>query len=55
MGYEGACIDAQVQGDALKSALSDESFLIEKSWLFNYRVLLKSQHLQDGGATFRRT
>jgi hypothetical protein len=55
MGYEGACIDAQVQGDASKSALSDESFLLEKSWLLSQRVLKNSQHLQYGGTTFRRT
>jgi hypothetical protein len=47
VGDDGACIFEQMQVDALRKALLDDSFLIGKPWLFKYQVYLVYQQEDD--------
>ena len=47
VGDDGACIDAQMQLDALREALGNDNYLISRPWLFKYRVYLIHQQLDD--------
>ena len=38
VGDDGACIDMQMQTEALSAALLDDGYLVSRPWLFKYRV-----------------
>ncbi len=54
VGDDGACIDAQMQCAALRSALLDDTYLMSKPWLFKYRVYLVHQQLDDDTTLYYR-
>ena len=54
VGDDGACIDAQMQCDALREALGNDNYLISRPWLFKYRVYLIHQQLDDDTTLYYR-
>jgi len=54
VGDDGACIDMQMQCDALSAALLDDGYLVSRPWLFKYRVYLIHQQLDDDTTWYYR-